>query len=68
MNKVDRESFLRDLAEMQAEVNTLFGDYGLDSPDVDCDIEDCDLPVDDKDILTIFNLYKELYQILDNYR
>lgn len=67
MESEDRESFLRDLAEKVQEVNVLFDDHGIDSPNIDCEIdEDCNLP-DDHDIITIRNLFVEANQILENY-
>lgn len=68
MNKVDRECFLRDLADLQIEINDIFENFSLPSPETDCDEEDCELPEDDETVVRLFKIYQELNKILEDHR
>lgn len=66
MQREDRDSFLRELAEVFQGVDSLFEEYGIDAPSIDCESDDCELP-DDHDVITLRNLSAEAYVILKEY-
>jgi hypothetical protein len=66
MNTEHRDDFLRDLAEKIQEINSLYEDYGLSNPTVDCEQEDCEL-LEDLDMQTLHNLLKEVNVLVEDY-
>lgn len=66
MHREDRDNFLRNLAEIVQEANSIFDDHGIEAPSIDCEEEDCELP-DDNDLITLRNLFVEVNSILEDY-
>ena len=66
MDRAERESFFRDLAEKFQEINGIFDEYGIDGPNNDCEEEDCTIP-DDHDILVLHKTLREGNIILEDY-
>lgn len=68
MDRGERDSFFRDLAEKFQEINDTFDDYGLDAPSKDCEDKDveCTIP-DDHDIVTLHKLLREANVLLEDF-
>jgi hypothetical protein len=63
---INKEDLLKDLFEKVKEIDEIFEEAGLSSLNTDCNDEDCDITEDD-DIVTVFKLFQESYQLLSEY-
>lgn len=61
-----REDLFKDIFEKVKEIDELFEEADISSLATDCDEEDCNL-TDDEDIITLWKLFQESYQFLDEF-